>query len=47
VRPIGPLNIISPPLTLTRAQVDELAGILRQSIEATMADLRREGLLAV
>jgi adenosylmethionine-8-amino-7-oxononanoate aminotransferase len=46
VRPIGALNIISPPLTLTRAQVDELVGILRQSIEATMADLRREGLLA-
>ena len=28
------------------AQVDELVGILRQSIEAAMADLRQEGLLA-
>ncbi len=43
VRPIGALNIISPPLVLTRAQVDELVGILRQSIEATMADLKAEG----
>jgi adenosylmethionine-8-amino-7-oxononanoate aminotransferase len=46
VRPIGALNIISPPLILTRAQVDELTGILRRAIEATMADLRRDGLLA-
>ena len=46
VRPIGPLNVISPPLILTAAQIDELAGLLRQGIEATMADLRTEGLLA-
>ena len=45
VRPIGPLNVISPPLILTKAQIDELAGLLRQGIEATMADLRKEGLL--
>jgi adenosylmethionine-8-amino-7-oxononanoate aminotransferase len=45
VRPIGPLNVISPPLILTKAQVDELAGLLRQGIEATMVDLRKEGLL--
>src|SRR6266481_3779343 len=45
VRPIGPLNVISPPLILTKAQVDELAGLLRQGIEATMVDLRMEGLL--
>jgi putrescine aminotransferase len=46
VRPIGALNIISPPLTLTKEQVDELTAILRQSIEAAMTDLRREGLMA-
>ncbi|HVJ33528.1 MAG TPA: aminotransferase [Terriglobia bacterium] len=43
VRPIGALNIISPPLVLTRAQVDELVGILRLSIEATMKDLKAAG----
>jgi putrescine---pyruvate transaminase len=45
VRPIGALNIISPPLILDEAQVDELAGILRKGIEAAMRDLKREGLL--
>jgi adenosylmethionine-8-amino-7-oxononanoate aminotransferase len=47
VRPLGALNIISPPLTLTEAQVDELVGILRKGIEATMQDLKKEGLLKV
>ena len=45
VRPIGALNIISPPLVLTEAQIDELVGILRQGIEAAMRDLRAEGLM--
>jgi len=45
VRPLGALNVISPPLTLTEGQIDELVGILRQGIEAAMQDLKREGLL--
>lgn len=44
VRPIAHLNVMSPPLTLSRAQIDTLAGTLRESIEATMADLKSEGL---
>jgi hypothetical protein len=32
-------------LVLTRGQVDELVGILRQSIEATMKDLTAEGFM--
>ena len=43
VRPIAHLNVLSPPLTMTRKQVDELTGVLRESITETMADLRREG----
>jgi adenosylmethionine-8-amino-7-oxononanoate aminotransferase len=43
VRPLGALNVISPPLTLTEAQIDELVGILRKGIEAAMADLKKEG----
>ena len=43
VRPIAHLNVLSPPLTMTRRQVDELSGVLRESITETMADLRREG----
>ena len=45
VRPLGALNVISPPLTLTEAQIDELVGLLRKGIEAAMADLKKEGLL--
>jgi adenosylmethionine-8-amino-7-oxononanoate aminotransferase len=44
VRPIGPLNIISPPLILTRQQIDELVGILRAGIVATLDDLKAQGL---
>jgi putrescine aminotransferase len=44
VRPIGHLNVISPPLILTRDQIDELVDILGKSIRATADDLVREGL---
>ncbi len=44
VRPIGHLNVISPPLTLTRDEIDELVEILQASIEATADDLVREGI---
>ena len=43
VRPIAHLNVLSPPLTMTRRQVDELTGVLRESITETMSELRREG----
>jgi adenosylmethionine-8-amino-7-oxononanoate aminotransferase len=44
VRPMGHLNVISPPLILTRDQIDELVDILGTSIRATADDLVREGL---
>ena len=44
VRPIAHLNVLSPPLTMTKRQVDELVGVLRESIVETMDDLHREGL---
>ncbi len=44
VRPLGHLNVLSPPLILTRSQIDDLVEILRASIEATADDLVREGL---
>ena len=43
VRPIAHLNILSPPLTMTRRQVDELTGVLRESITEAMDELRRDG----
>lgn len=42
VRPIGDLNIMSPPLTMSREDVDFIVATLRQSIEMTMQDLRSE-----
>jgi len=44
VRPIGHLNVMSPPLIMTKAEIDEFAGILRGAIEATQDDLVREGI---
>ena len=44
VRPIAHLNVLSPPLTMNRSQVDATVDILRESIEAAAAELRQEGL---
>jgi Adenosylmethionine-8-amino-7-oxononanoate aminotransferase len=43
VRPIGHLNVMSPPLIMTKAQIDELIAILRESIMLTVDELTREG----
>ena len=43
VRPIGHLNVLSPPLILTREQIDTLVSVLRESIIEVMGDLHREG----
>ena len=46
VRPLGHMNVLSPPLTLTRAQIDTLVDTLRESIIATQNDLVRENVWA-
>jgi len=43
VRPCGHLNILSPPLIFTRDEIDATVAILRDSIEATMVGLERDG----
>lgn len=45
VRPIINMCVFSPPLIITREQLDEMFDILRQGLELTMRDLREEGLL--
>ena len=45
VRPAADLNIMSPPLTMTKKDVDYLVPRLRSAIEATMEDLIKEGYL--
>jgi adenosylmethionine-8-amino-7-oxononanoate aminotransferase len=45
VRPIAHLNVLSPPLVLTRDQIDTLVSVLRESIEEVGEDLTRDGFL--
>jgi adenosylmethionine-8-amino-7-oxononanoate aminotransferase len=44
VRPLISMCVMSPPLTISVAQIDDMADILRRGIELTMDDLAREGL---
>jgi adenosylmethionine-8-amino-7-oxononanoate aminotransferase len=43
VRPLAHLNIMSPPLVMTEAEVDELVSGLSAGIKAAADDLAREG----
>lgn len=47
VRPLINMCVISPPLVITRAQIDELVDMLREGIECAMEDVRREGHLHI
>lgn len=44
VRPLIGRFVLSPPLIITREQIDEMVRILREALVRTMDDLRREGL---
>jgi adenosylmethionine-8-amino-7-oxononanoate aminotransferase len=44
VRPMGHLVVLSPPLIISEAQIDEAASILRAATHAVMDDLVKEGL---
>jgi adenosylmethionine-8-amino-7-oxononanoate aminotransferase len=44
VRPFINICIISPPLIISREQVDELVSILRHGLELTLTDLRDQGI---
>ena len=44
VRPIGNLCVLSPTLILTIDEIDRIVAVMRESIEAAIADLDREGI---
>lgn len=44
VRPINHMCVMSPPLTITVEQIDDMVRILREGITRTMADLKSEGI---
>ncbi|AWX45556.1 4-aminobutyrate--pyruvate transaminase [Flagellimonas maritima] len=43
IRPIGPINVLSPPLTYDKDAIDETVDIMKKSILETMNDLSKEG----
>ena len=43
VRPLINMCVMSPPLVITKEQIDDLVAILREGISRTMDDLRTEG----
>jgi len=45
VRPLAHMNVMSPPLVMTRKDVDRMVNILRESITETMSDLSNDGYL--
>ncbi|MHA2938855.1 aminotransferase [Vibrio sp. RC27] len=45
VRPLAHMNILSPPLILTKENIDFLVSTLRGAIENTISDLKQEGFI--
>ncbi|PZF76862.1 aminotransferase [Aestuariivirga litoralis] len=45
VRPIGHLDVLSPPLTITREQVDFVVDTLKRAIVKAVAELKAEGVI--
>ncbi|MFP5466556.1 MAG: aminotransferase, partial [Gammaproteobacteria bacterium] len=46
MRAVGDRMIIAPPLVMTRAQIDEMIGLIRRCLDATRDELQSKGLLA-
>src|SRR5215468_9817025 len=44
VRPLSHMIVLSPPLTVTKTEIDQMVDILRASIRAVADELMREGL---
>jgi putrescine aminotransferase len=43
MRAVGDRMIIAPPLVITRAQIDEMVGLIRKCLDLTLADLKQRG----
>jgi putrescine aminotransferase len=43
MRAVGDRMIIAPPLVITRAQIDEMIGLIRMCLDRTLEDLRKRG----
>ena len=45
MRAVGDRMIVAPPLVMTRAQIDEMVGLIRKCLDLTLADVRQRGWL--
>ncbi|MET3106226.1 putrescine aminotransferase [Oxalobacteraceae bacterium GrIS 2.11] len=45
MRAVGDRMIIAPPLVTTIAQIDEMVALIRTCLDATLADLKQQGLM--
>jgi putrescine aminotransferase len=45
MRAVGDRMIIAPPLVITRAQIDEMAALIRRCLDLTLAEAQRQGWL--
>ena len=45
MRAVGDRMIVAPPLVMTRAQVDEMMGLVRRCLDLTLAELHQRGWL--
>ncbi|NIC43714.1 aspartate aminotransferase family protein [Aquabacterium sp. A08] len=45
MRAVGDRMIVAPPLCMTRAQVDEMMGLIRLALDLTLAELQARGIL--
>lgn len=45
MRAVGDRMIIAPPLSMTRAQIDEMVALIRRCLDLTLAELRQKGVL--
>jgi putrescine aminotransferase len=43
MRAVGDRMIVAPPLVITRAQIDEMVGLIRRCLDLTLADVRARG----
>ncbi len=43
MRAVGDRMIVAPPLVMTRAQVDEMVGLIRRCLDLTLADVQKRG----
>ncbi len=45
MRAVGDRMIIAPPLVISKAQIDEMVALIQQCLDATLVDLKKQGLM--